>query len=68
MDPFPARVIYTICAGYTHAGGVLAGLSSGWDLADSVLLGNAVASYVVSHEGGDCAPNVAQISAYLTAY
>ena len=34
----------------------LAGLAAGWSLADAVLLGNAVASWVVSHRGGDCAP------------
>ncbi|MCG6217321.1 PfkB family carbohydrate kinase [Vibrio furnissii] len=68
VAPFAAEVVDTIGAGDTHAGGVLAGLSSGWDLADAVLLGNAVASYVVSHEGGDCAPNVTQISDYLRRY
>lgn len=68
VAPFAAKVVDTIGAGDTHAGGVLAGLCSGWDLADAVLLGNAVASYVVSHEGGDCAPNVAQISNYLSQY
>ncbi|MEF1341254.1 PfkB family carbohydrate kinase, partial [Vibrio rotiferianus] len=62
VAPFAAEVVDTIGAGDTHAGGVLAGLSSGWELADAVLLGNAVASYVVSHEGGDCAPSVAQAS------
>lgn len=36
--------------------GVLAGLASGLPLADAVLLGNAVASWVVGHRGGDCAP------------
>jgi sugar/nucleoside kinase (ribokinase family) len=36
---------------------MLAGLASGWTLADSVLLGNAVASWVVGHRGGDCAPS-----------
>ncbi|WP_235862820.1 PfkB family carbohydrate kinase [Vibrio ruber] len=68
VAPFPAKVVDTIGAGDSHAGGVLAGLSSGWDLADAVLLGNAVASYVVSHEGGDCAPSVEQITKYLRAY
>ena len=68
VAPFTAEVVDTIGAGDTHAGGVLAGLSSGWELADAVLLGNAVASYVVSHEGGDCAPRVAQISDYLRQY
>ncbi|EDL55373.1 MULTISPECIES: PfkB family carbohydrate kinase [Vibrio] len=68
VAPFAAQVVDTIGAGDTHAGGVLAGLSSGWELADAVLLGNAVASYVVSHEGGDCAPNVVRISDYLRQY
>ncbi|WP_428998465.1 PfkB family carbohydrate kinase, partial [Pseudomonas aeruginosa] len=40
----------------SHAGGVLAGLASGLPLADAVLLGNAVASWVVGDRGGDCAP------------
>lgn len=53
---FPATVVDTIGAGDSHAGGVLAGLAAGWSLSDAVLLGNAVASWVVSHRGGDCAP------------
>lgn len=53
---FPATVVDTIGAGDSHAGGVLAGLAAGWSLADAVILGNAVASWVVSHRGGDCAP------------
>jgi hypothetical protein len=32
------------------------------------LLGNAVASYVVSHVGGDCAPSVDEIIRYLNQY
>ncbi len=68
VSPFKASVVDTIGAGDTHAGGVLAGLSSGWELADAVLLGNAVASYVVSHAGGDCAPTVEQITHYLQRY
>lgn len=66
--PFKAVVIDTIGAGDSHAGGVLAGLASGWELADAVLLGNAIASYVVSHRGGDCAPNQAEIADYLSQY
>jgi len=54
---FPTTVVDTIGAGDSHAGGVLAGLSAGWSLADAVTLGNAVASWVVSHRGGDCAPS-----------
>lgn len=61
-------MVDTIGAGDTHAGGVLAGLASDWELADAILLGNAVASYVVSHVGGDCAPNVNQITHYLEQY
>lgn len=56
VPAFPATVVDTIGAGDSHAGGTLAGLAAGWSLADAVLLGNAVASRVVSHRGGDCAP------------
>lgn len=54
--PFPVVVVDTIGAGDSHAGGTLAGLASGWTLGESVLLGNAVASWVVGHRGGDCSP------------
>jgi len=56
VPAFPATVVDTIGAGDSHAGGTLAGLAAGWSLADAVLLGNAVAAWVVSHRGGDCAP------------
>ena len=65
VAPFEATVVDTIGAGDSHAGGVLAGLASGWSLADAVTLGNAVASYVVSHRGGDCAPLTEQLITYL---
>ena len=68
IAPFKATVVDTIGAGDTHAGGVLAGLASGWELPDAILLGNAVASYVVSHVGGDCAPSVNEITHYLNQY
>ncbi|MDD1824900.1 PfkB family carbohydrate kinase [Photobacterium sp. ZSDE20] len=68
VAPFKATVVDTIGAGDTHAGGVLAGLASGWELPDAILLGNAVASYVVSHVGGDCAPSVDEITDYLNQY
>ena len=58
------QVVDTIGAGDSHAGGVLAGLASGWSLAESVALGNAVASYVVSQRGGDCAPDRATLQSY----
>lgn len=54
---FPTTVVDTIGAGDSHAGGVIAGLAAGWALADAVMLGNAVASWVVSRRGGDCAPS-----------
>lgn len=57
IPALPATVVDTIGAGDSHAGGLLAGLASGWSLAESVALGNAVASYVVAHRGGDCAPD-----------
>ncbi|WP_437616288.1 PfkB family carbohydrate kinase [Erwinia sp. V71] len=57
-------VVDTIGAGDSHAGGLLAGLASGWSLADSVALGNAVASFVVSQRGGDCAPDRATLTTY----
>jgi sugar/nucleoside kinase (ribokinase family) len=56
VPAFPTTVVDTIGAGDSHAGGMLAGLASGWSLADAVLLGNAVGSWVVGHRGGDCAP------------
>ncbi|WP_336242283.1 PfkB family carbohydrate kinase [Enterobacter cloacae] len=56
VPAFPAAVVDTIGAGDSHAGGTLAGLAAGWRLADAVTLGNAVAAWVVSHRGGDCAP------------
>ncbi|WP_318386703.1 PfkB family carbohydrate kinase [Enterobacter sp.] len=55
---FPATVVDTIGAGDSHAGGVLAGLASGFRLADAIKLGNAVAAMVVSQRGGDCAPTL----------
>ena len=57
VPAFKTTVVDTIGAGDSHAGGMLAGLASGWALADAVLLGNAVASWVVGHRGGDCAPS-----------
>lgn len=56
VPAFPATVVDTIGAGDSHAGGTLAGLAAGWSLVDAITLGNAVASWVVSHRGGDCAP------------
>ncbi|WP_369308922.1 PfkB family carbohydrate kinase [Providencia rettgeri] len=68
VPPFETTVVDTIGAGDSHAGGVIAGLASGWSMHDAVLLGNAVASYVVSHRGGDCAPFTEQLISYLQRY
>ncbi|PSW20490.1 kinase [Photobacterium sanctipauli] len=68
VSPFKANVVDTIGAGDSHAGGVLAGLAAGWELPDAVLLGNAVASFVVSHQGGDCAPSQNEMADYLKRY
>ena len=57
IPAFTTTVVDTIGAGDSHAGGMLAGLASGWPLEDAVMLGNAVASWVVGHRGGDCAPS-----------
>ncbi|MEI7222054.1 PfkB family carbohydrate kinase [Pectobacterium carotovorum] len=65
VAPFPATVVDTIGAGDSHAGGTLAGLAAGWSLAEAVTLGNAVAAYVVSHRGGDCAPTLAELRTRL---
>ncbi len=64
LPALATQVVDTIGAGDSHAGGLLAGLASGWSLAESVALGNAVASYVVSQRGGDCAPDRATLSEY----
>ncbi|QKJ85071.1 Carbohydrate kinase [Paramixta manurensis] len=57
VPALPTEVVDTIGAGDSHAGGVLAGLASGLPLSEAVALGNAVASFVVAHRGGDCAPD-----------
>jgi sugar/nucleoside kinase (ribokinase family) len=56
VPAFTATVVDTIGAGDSHAGGTLAGLAAGWTLPEAITLGNAVAAWVVSHRGGDCAP------------
>lgn len=56
VDALKTEMVDSVGAGDSHAGGLLAGLAAGWSLCDSVALGNAVASFVVSHRGGDCAP------------
>ena len=57
------HVVDTIGSGDAHAGGVLAGLASGFTLAEAVLLGNAVASWVTAQEGAATAPQAAELRA-----
>ncbi|PSV39541.1 MULTISPECIES: PfkB family carbohydrate kinase [unclassified Photobacterium] len=59
------EVVDTIAAGDSHCGGVLAGLSSGWSLADAARLGNAVAAIVVSTEGANGAPTILELESFL---
>lgn len=67
VDALPAVVKDTIGAGDSHAAGVLAGLSAGWELRDAIALGNAIASYVVGQVGGDNSPSVQQLRSILPA-
>ena len=53
---FPVQVVDTIGSGDAHTGGVIAGLMCGLTLDESVLLANAVASYVTGCEGAATAP------------
>lgn len=59
------EVVDTIAAGDSHCGGVLAGLCSGWSLADSARLGNAVAAVVVSTEGANGAPTKSELETFI---
>jgi len=68
VAPFSATVVDSIGAGDSHGGGVLGGLAAGWNLAEAVSLGNALASYVVSHRGGDCAPDIDTLRSYLLGH
>lgn len=53
---FPVQVVDTIGSGDAHTGGVIAGLMCNLTLDESVLLANAVASYVTGSEGAATAP------------
>lgn len=61
---FPTRVVDTIGSGDAHAGGILAGLACGFTLPESVLLGNAVASWVTGQEGAATAPDLGTLIAF----
>lgn len=53
---FPVSVVDTIGSGDAHTGGVIAGLMCGLSIDESVLLANAVASFVTGCEGAATAP------------
>lgn len=53
---FPVTVVDTIGSGDAHTGGVIAGLMCGLSIDESVLLANAVASFVTGSEGAATAP------------
>lgn len=68
IHALPTNVKDTIGAGDSHTAGLLAGLSAHWCLEDAALLGNAIASYVVAHEGGDCSPTKEQLIRWLETF
>ncbi len=49
IPAYPTQIVIPLSRQQCAVGGVLAGLASGLPLADAVLLGNAVASWVVGH-------------------
>lgn len=66
IEPYATTVKDTIGAGDSHTGGLLAGLSAGWALGEAVLLGNAIASYVVGRTGGADSPNIKQLLQHIS--
>ncbi|MDO5672313.1 MAG: PfkB family carbohydrate kinase [Actinomycetaceae bacterium] len=64
--PFEVQVVDTVGAGDGHTAGLLAGLSSGWNLADATVLGNAVAGVVVTKAGGQGAPDLDELNRFLS--
>ena len=58
---YRVEVVDTIGAGDAHSGGLLAGLSAGWPLAQAVDLANRVAACVVAVQGSSQVPNWATL-------
>ncbi|CAI2408224.1 Pseudouridine kinase [Serratia fonticola] len=57
------KVVDSIGAGDSHSAGLLAGLALGLTARQSMMLANSIAGYVVSQDGGDCAPTLAELLA-----
>nr|WP_113865330.1 PfkB family carbohydrate kinase [Brenneria salicis]NMN93096.1 sugar/nucleoside kinase (ribokinase family) [Brenneria salicis ATCC 15712 = DSM 30166]RBP65175.1 sugar/nucleoside kinase (ribokinase family) [Brenneria salicis ATCC 15712 = DSM 30166]RLM31678.1 ribokinase [Brenneria salicis ATCC 15712 = DSM 30166] len=64
---YKVDVVDTIGAGDAHSGGLLAGLSAGWPLADAVDLANRVAACVVASQGAAGAPDWDTLRRYFPA-
>jgi len=61
IPAYPVEVVDSIGAGDAHCAGLLAGLSAGWSLAESVDLANRVAACVVASVGAQGAPDWQQL-------
>lgn len=61
---FNITVADTVGSGDSHTGGLMAGLSLGFSLEESVTLGNLVAAWVTSRTGAACAPTVSELRAF----
>ncbi|MFT8211687.1 MAG: PfkB family carbohydrate kinase [Symbiopectobacterium sp.] len=57
VAPYPVTVVDSIGAGDAHCGGLLAGLSAGWSLTESVDLANRVAACMVAVQGSSQPPD-----------
>ncbi|MDF7669758.1 PfkB family carbohydrate kinase [Orbaceae bacterium ESL0721] len=68
IPAFKTQLVDSIGAGDSHCAGILAGLASGWRLKEATIFANAIASYVVSHKGGDSSPDIDALKHYLAQY
>lgn len=64
LAAYPTHVVDTIGAGDSHCAGLMAGLARGLTARESLTLAGVVSAYVVAHRGGDCAPDLAQLTAF----
>lgn len=65
IPAYKVKVVDTIGAGDAHTAGVLAGMSQGKSLSESIDLGNLVAAIVVSKSGPSGAPTLNEIEQFL---